>query len=101
VDNHPHHKNPFFAAQCNKLDLHTLKKATRPSIAQPPSFEHMFELARRLSHGFGFIRVDLYNTNGRIYCGELTLTPGAGIFQFSPDHWDVTLGEKWDLALDS
>ena len=101
VDNHAHDINPFFDAQWNQLDLHTRKKATRPSIAQPPSFEHMFELARRLSQGFGFIRVDLYNTNGRIYCGELTLTPGAGIFQFSPDHWDVQLGEKWDLALDS
>ncbi|MDC8448120.1 MAG: hypothetical protein LV473_07165 [Nitrospira sp.] len=101
VDNHAHDINPFFDAQWNQLDLHTRKKATRPPIAQPTHFEHMFELARRLSQGFGFIRVDLYNTNGRIYCGELTLTPGAGIFQFSPDHWDVKLGEKWDLALDS
>jgi len=101
VDNHAHDINPFFDAQWNQLDLHTRKKATRPPIAQPTCFEHMFELAKRLSQGFGFIRVDLYNTNGRIYCGELTLTPGAGIFQFSPDHWDVKLGEKWDLALDS
>ena len=101
VDNHAHDINPFFDAQWNQLDLHYRKKATRPPIAQPTSFEHMFELARRLSQGSGFIRVDLYNPNGRIYCGELTLTPGAGIFQFSPDHWDVQLGEKWDLALDS
>jgi hypothetical protein len=101
VDNHAHDINPFFDAQWNQLDLHTRKKATRPPIAQPTYFEHMFELAKRLSQGFGFIRVDLYNINGRIYCGELTLTPGAGIFQFSPDHWDVKLGEKWNLALDS
>jgi len=101
VDNHAHDINPFFDAQWNQLDLHTRKKATRPPIAQPTYFEHMFELAKRLSQGFGFIRVDLYNTNGRIYCGELTLTPGGGIFQFSTDHWDVKLGEKWNLALDS
>lgn len=100
VDNHAHDINPFFDAQWNQLDLHTRKKAARPPIAQPTCFEHMFELASRLSQGIGFIRVDLYNTNGRVYCGELTLTPGAGIFQFGPDHWDLKLGEKWDLTLD-
>ncbi|HSA88022.1 MAG TPA: ATP-grasp fold amidoligase family protein [Nitrospira sp.] len=60
----------------------------------------MYELASRLSQGMGFVRVDLYNVKGRIYCGELTFTPVGGIFQFTPDHWDLKLGEKWDLALD-
>ncbi len=45
----------------------------------------MFELASRLSQDIGFVRVDLYNTNGRTYCGELTLSPVGGIFQFTPD----------------
>jgi len=100
VDNHAKDINPFFDAHWNQLALHTRKKVARPSIPQPTCFEHMFELARRLSQEIGFIRVDLYNTNGRVYCGELTLTPGAGIFQFGPDHWDLKLGEKWDLTLD-
>lgn len=100
VDNHAHDINPFFDAEWNQLDLHYRKKATRPPIVRPTCFEQMVELARRLSQGIGFVRVDLYNTNGRVYCGELTLTPVGGIFQFTPDHWDLTLGEKWDLTLD-
>jgi hypothetical protein len=100
VDNHAHDINPFFDAQWNQLDLYYRKNATRPSIAKPSHFKQMFELASRLSEGFGFLRVDLYNLNGRVYCGELTLTPVGGIFQFTPDYWDVRLGKKWDLALD-
>lgn len=101
VDNHAHDINPFFDVQWNQLDLYYRKKATRPPIVKPRHFEHMFELASRLSQGIGFVRVDLYNINGQIYCGELTLTPVGGIFQFTPDHWDLKLGAKWDLALDS
>ncbi|MGE3976106.1 MAG: ATP-grasp fold amidoligase family protein [Nitrospira sp.] len=100
VDNHAHDINPFFDAHWNQLDLYYRKKATRPPIAKPRHFERMFELASRLSQDIGFARVDLYNINGRVYCGELTLTPVGGIFQLTPDHWDLKLGKKWDLTLD-
>ena len=102
VDNHAHDINSFFDAQWNQLDLYypNKKNPTRPAIAKPRHFEQMFELASRLSEGIGFVRVDLYNINGRIYFGEFTLTPLAGNFRFSLDHWDLELGEKWDLALD-
>lgn len=100
VDNHAHDINPFFDAHWNQLDLYYRKKAIRPPITKPKYFEQMFELASRLSQGIGFVRVDLYNINGQVYCGELTLTPVGGIFQFTPDYWDLKLGEKWDLALD-
>jgi hypothetical protein len=51
-----------------------------------------------LSREFDFVRVDLYNIDGRIYFGEMTFTPVAGRFRFQPDHWDMRLGEKWKLG---
>ena len=102
VDNYAHDINSFFDAQWRQLDIYynIRMKPTRPPIAKPRYFEQMFELASRLSQSIGFVRVDLYNIKGRIYFGEFTLTPVGGHFKFSPDHWDLELGEKWDLVLD-
>jgi hypothetical protein len=50
-----------------------------------------------LSQGFDFVRVDLYNVNGRVYVSELTFTPGGGRFHFEPIEWDLKVGQMWNL----
>ncbi|OQW41173.1 MAG: hypothetical protein A4C66_10160 [Nitrospira sp. HN-bin3] len=100
VDNHAHDINPFFDIHWNHLDLYYRPKATRPCIPKPRNLERMIQLASQLSNGIDFVRVDFYNIEGKIYCGELTFTPVGGIFTFSPAHWDMKLGEKWALPLD-
>lgn len=67
----------------------------RPAIARPANFERMLAIASQLSTGFDFVRVDLYNVDGRIYFGELTFTPMAGYLKLRPESWDLKLGEKW------
>ena len=57
----------------------------------------MVEAAGRLSKPFAFCRVDLYNVDGKIYLGELTFFPNAGINHFQPDEWAVRLGTWIDL----
>ena len=42
--------------------------------------------------GEDFIRVDLYEVSGRIFFGELTLHPEAGLGVFSPSDFDSKLG---------
>lgn len=39
----------------------------------------MLSAAARLSQPFSFVRVDLYDVEGRVYFGELTFTPGAAL----------------------
>lgn len=46
---------------------------------KPENFEEMIKVAEKLSEDFKFVRVDLYNINGKIYFGELTFTPRGGI----------------------
>jgi hypothetical protein len=81
----------------------------RPSFKQydvdylkPPNFEAMLNLAERLSEGFNFIRVDLYNLENRIYFGELTPYPvGVSMFiSFDIRDLDQILGEKWGTEPD-
>lgn len=64
----------------------------------PKNFEKMEELARILSVGIKFVRVDLYNVNGKIYFGEMTFTPCGGYVRFHPEKWDMVFGDLLNLA---
>ena len=59
----------------------------------PDNLTDMIKVAEELSKGFKFLRVDLYNVKGRIYFGELTFYPAAGMGTFVPEEWDEKLGE--------
>jgi hypothetical protein len=70
-----------------------------PNLPEDPVFpanmETMFEVAETLAAGFDFIRVDLYNIDGRIVVGELTNYPYGGMAPFDPPEFDAVLGSKW------
>lgn len=63
----------------------------------PKNFEEMKTIARKLSKGFPFVRVDLYSVNDGVYFGELTFYPASGYGHFTPDEWDEKLGELMTL----
>ena len=45
---------------------------------KPKKLNEMLRIARILSRGFRYVRVDLYNIDGEIKFGEMTFTPAAG-----------------------
>jgi hypothetical protein len=61
----------------------------------PPNFDVMLEVSRRLSAETDFLRVDMYNLNGRIVIGELTNYPANGRTKFVPREWDLKFGTYW------
>lgn len=64
----------------------------------PENIGEMFSIARKLSAGHPFIRVDMYNIGGRIYFSELTFFTHGGFFILYPDQsWDRRLGDYLDL----
>ena len=58
----------------------------------------MIELAEKISKGYPFMRVDFYQHFDNIYFGEITLYPGSGMEEFSPEIWDSILGDWLDLS---
>lgn len=70
-------------------------------VPKPENLNKMIEIAEKLSKDFIFARIDLYNINGKIYFGEITLSPNSG---FDPDikhETDLMFGTKlkipyWD-----
>lgn len=60
----------------------------------PKNIKEMVNIAEKLSEGFPYTRIDLYNIGGRIVFGEITFYPWSGYVQFHPDSFDFELG-KW------
>ena len=58
----------------------------------------MIRLAEKLAEDFDFIRVDMYNIDGRLYVGELTCYPGGGQIRWIPREYDYWLGSMWRLG---
>lgn len=63
----------------------------------PENFGEMVEVARALSADFDFVRVDLYNLDGKIYFGELTCTPGSGLGPIDNEFRSRMRTEMWEL----
>ena len=62
---------------------------------KPNNFNLMVQVAEKLSEEFKFMRIDLYNVNGKIYFGEITPYPGGVSTKFLPVSTDYHLGKLW------
>ena len=62
------------------------------SIEKPAVLECLLDLARKLSKGIPYLRVDFYYTGGELKFGELTFSPGSGFEPFNPDSFDTVIG---------
>lgn len=58
----------------------------RRMLPKPKSFEYMTKVAKTLSADFEYVRVDLYEIDGKVMFGELTFTP-AGCIEFDYLPW--------------
>ena len=69
-----------------------------PSVMpKPEKFNDAILIAKSLSKGFDYCRIDLYITSTKIYFSEFTFSPGNGREKFSPDEWDLIYGKHWNL----
>lgn len=64
---------------------------------KPSCFEEMCRLAKKLSKGTCFLRVDFNYWNKKLYFGELTFFHSAGLESFMPEQWDIILGSWLEL----
>ena len=55
-------------------------------LVKPDNYDEMLFVAEKLSEDLPFCRVDLYNVDGKIYFGEMTMTPATGLlFHFTDE----------------
>lgn len=88
----------FFSEEWEHLDI---RRPSHPnavnSIPKPEELSQMLMLAKTLSEGIPFVRVDFYIIDHKIYFSELTFFPAAGFEKFIPDKWDRILGDWLEL----
>lgn len=79
------------------VGLNVLARNGMERVECPKQLGVMQEICRKLSKGMPFVRVDLYVIDGNEYFGELTFYPASGFGSFTPDEWNLRLGELLKL----
>ena len=71
------------------------------TIKPPAGLQEMLKIAEVLSKDFAYVRVDLYELeDGNIKFGEMTFTPGSGMYCWNPPQMDEKWGELLKLPND-
>lgn len=78
----------------NKRGKNAPKDFTLP---KPENLEKMFDIAAILSKGIPYLRVDLYNVDGKIYFGETTFYPASGFDPNLLPETDLLFGSRIKL----
>ena len=87
----------YFTPDWSLLEMRQNYPNSPIPLSRPKNLDKMIEIAKKLSVGFPFLRVDLYEINGDIYFSELTFFSDAGFAKFQPEEWDYKLGEWIEL----
>lgn len=69
------------------------------TLPKPQNFDEMVRIAEMLSKPFYYSRIDLYNIDGKIYFGEVTLCPNSGFDANITEETDLLFGNKLKLPL--
>jgi hypothetical protein len=88
----------FYDLEWNLLPWRRKSPNASVNIPKPGRLGEMLEIARKLSEGLFFARIDLYVVQDKIIFGEVTLSPGSGFSKFYPDEADLALGERLDIS---
>ena len=99
-------KNPesvfenYYDMDFNPVDIYHNSPRAIPEYSRPQEFEEMKRLARILSKGLPFVRIDFFDVDHHIYFGEFTFFDFGGFIPFRNYEMDLKLGELIQLPVD-
>lgn len=98
MDNHKTARVSFVSLEWKQASFGRLDYKAFDEIPPcPENFDDMVHIARLLSKGTQFLRVDLYNHYGKILFSELTFFPCSGMMPFAPNSKDLEIGDLLKL----
>lgn len=88
------HKRNLYSTDWQYIEA-AIQYPTDPGhkIDEPKALSEMLELAHKLSAGYPHVRTDLYNIDGKILFGELTIFHEAGFGKFTPPELGLQMGQ--------
>lgn len=92
------HHADYFTTDWQPLDIMEMEMPPSGEIADPPaSLNEMLEIAAKLSAGLPFVRIDLYDCDGKVYFGEYTFFPASGLGDIRPREAQLYIGSLINL----
>ncbi len=99
TDRFTEHGERFYAPDWTPLEV-TWGSEPPPVVEAPSCLGQMVDIAQSLGRGIDFVRVDLYDVDGRVVFGELSPYPAGGKMVFNPVSFDRQLGCAWTVPSD-
>lgn len=96
VDRFGEHSRAFYTTEWNRVPGELLYPGPKGEVTRPPGLDEMISVAKALSGGIPFCRIDLFSLP-KVVFGEVTFYPGNGFEQFRPDELDLYFGSLLSL----
>lgn len=95
-------REDFFDINGNPIGMEDFYYRKNPvaTPSLPKNLDDMVRISRLMAKDTYHLRVDFYEVNGKVYCGELTFFERGGFCKFVPDEWNRTLGDWIRLPID-
>jgi hypothetical protein len=93
VDRFTNHTRSFYNLNWEKQEIILNYKTYPKKLNRPKNLNLMTSIAKQLSADFEFCRIDLYDSNDKVYFGEITLFPGGGVELFENYSMDFDMGK--------
>lgn len=90
-------KLSYYDLNWNRIKYEKDNWSSSKDIKKPDNLQSMILYAEKLSGDFPFVRVDLYNDNGKIIFGELTFTPACCCAPYYSKEGNENLGNLMDI----
>lgn len=90
----------FFDTDWNHQEFVGLNPAAGSAVVPPDRPAHLsthIRIARELSKGIPFSRIDLYESEHNTFFGEITFYPASGFGEFRPSQYNEILGKMLEL----
>lgn len=89
------HRQLFYDPGWKRLPYSYVCPFDGGDVEPPQSYAEMLRAAERLGKDFPYVRIDLYEINGKPMFGEFTFYPNSGIISFKPETIEYELGRLW------
>lgn len=89
----------FYTPEWEALPFQQGGKRLADVQPRPDLLDEMISIAEEIGRQYDFIRVDLYETQGKLYFGEITPYPTGGLGKYNDVAFDRVLGDYWELPL--
>lgn len=88
----------FYTTDWEYIDAKYKGIPTRADIKRPAYLGEMLEVSRKLSKDFPFVRVDFFESAGKLYVAEFSFAPWAGLRAYEPESMDYEMGKWLDIV---